>query len=128
LDVFREKSKVAPYHESNRGGRQMAVEIDILSNNMRSRRDDSFLDSKWKSLLSDVQDVCSKEPFAELANAGAWRDWRSCVLHWRRRGGVRLLVRQSSAVQRTLPMLTGAGRRRTSETRLIDGWNGIHSY
>jgi hypothetical protein len=45
---------------------EVAVELDILSNKMKSRRDENICTTKLTSLLSDVY---SNEQFTELANS-----------------------------------------------------------
>jgi hypothetical protein len=50
-------------------GRAVAVELDILSNKMKSKRDANFHTTKLISPLSDVEDVYSNEQFTEVANS-----------------------------------------------------------
>jgi hypothetical protein len=42
-------------------GSKISVELDILSNKMKSRRDENFHTTKLISLLSDVEDVYSSQ-------------------------------------------------------------------
>jgi hypothetical protein len=48
---------------------EVAAKLDILSNKMKGRRDKHFHTTKLISPLSDVEDVCSKEQFTEVANS-----------------------------------------------------------
>jgi hypothetical protein len=50
-------------------GSEVAVELDILSNKMKSRRDENFHTTKRISILSDVDDVYSNEQFTEAASS-----------------------------------------------------------
>jgi hypothetical protein len=49
-------------------GSEVAVELDILSNKMKNKRDENFRTSKLLSLLSDDEDVYSNEQFTKAAN------------------------------------------------------------
>jgi hypothetical protein len=50
-------------------GSEVAEELDILANKMKSRRDDNFCTSKLISLLSDVEDSYSNDKFSDVANS-----------------------------------------------------------
>jgi hypothetical protein len=50
-------------------GREVVVELDNLSNKMKSRRDKNSHTTKLISLLSDVEDVYSNEQFTEVASS-----------------------------------------------------------
>jgi hypothetical protein len=55
-------------HSDSISGSDVAVELDILSYKMKSRRDENFHTTKCISLLSDVEEVYSNEHFTEVAN------------------------------------------------------------
>jgi hypothetical protein len=50
-------------------GGEVAIERDVLSNKMKSRRDENFCTTKLISLLRDVEDVYINEQFTEVANS-----------------------------------------------------------
>jgi hypothetical protein len=50
-------------------GSEVAIELDILPNKMKSKRDEDFHTTKLVSLLSDVEDVYSHVQFMEVANS-----------------------------------------------------------
>jgi hypothetical protein len=50
-------------------GSEVAEELDILANKMKSRRDENFCTSKLISLLSDVEDFYSNDKFSQVANS-----------------------------------------------------------
>jgi hypothetical protein len=50
-------------------GSEVAVEMDIFSNKMKSRSDENFHATKLISLLSGVEYVYSKEKFTEVGNS-----------------------------------------------------------
>jgi hypothetical protein len=53
----------------NISGSEVAEELDILANKLKSRRDANFHTSKLISLLSDVEDFYSSDKFSEVANS-----------------------------------------------------------
>jgi hypothetical protein len=50
-------------------GGEVAEELDILANKMKSKRDENFRTSKLISLLSDFQNFYSNDKFSEVANS-----------------------------------------------------------
>jgi hypothetical protein len=50
-------------------GSEVALELDILSNKMKSKRDENIHTTKLISLLSDIEDVYSNEHFTEISNS-----------------------------------------------------------
>jgi hypothetical protein len=50
-------------------GSEVAEELDILANKMKSRRDENFRTSKLISLLSDIEDFYSNDKFSEVTNS-----------------------------------------------------------
>jgi hypothetical protein len=50
-------------------GSEVAEELDILANKMKSRRDENFRTSKLISLSSDAEDFYSNDKFSEEANS-----------------------------------------------------------
>jgi hypothetical protein len=50
-------------------GSEVAVELDFLSNKIKSRRDQYFHTTELISLLSDVEDIHSNEQFTEVASS-----------------------------------------------------------
>jgi hypothetical protein len=50
-------------------GSEEAAELDILSNKMKSGRDENFHTTKLISLLSDVEDSLNTEQFIKEANS-----------------------------------------------------------
>jgi hypothetical protein len=50
-------------------GSEVAEELDILANKMKSRRNENFCTSKHLSLLSDVEDFYSNDKFSEVADS-----------------------------------------------------------
>jgi hypothetical protein len=48
---------------------EAAAELDILSNKMKSGREENFCTTKLVSLLSDTEDVYTNEQFTEVANS-----------------------------------------------------------
>jgi hypothetical protein len=50
-------------------GSEVAIELDILSNKMKSKRDENLRTTKLTSLLSDIEDVYSNEQFTKVANS-----------------------------------------------------------
>jgi hypothetical protein len=97
-------------------GSEVAVELDILSNNVKSRRDENFHATNLISLLSDVADVYNNEQPTEAANSfyntfllylkngvKMFSHWVCFIGQYLR---TLLLGRTSSVVQSILPMLT----------------------
>jgi hypothetical protein len=56
---------------------EVAIELDILSNKMKSRTDESFCTTKLISLLSHFEDGYSNEQFNEVANTF----YNTCLLY-----------------------------------------------
>jgi hypothetical protein len=50
-------------------GSEVAEELDILANKMKSRRDENVCTSKFVSILLDVEDFYSNDKFSEVANS-----------------------------------------------------------
>jgi hypothetical protein len=50
-------------------GSEVAEELDILANKMKSKRDENFCTSKLIPLLSDVENFYSNDKFSEVANS-----------------------------------------------------------
>jgi hypothetical protein len=50
-------------------GSEVAEELDILTNKMKSRRDENVRTAKLISLLSDFEDFYSNDQFSEVANS-----------------------------------------------------------
>jgi hypothetical protein len=50
-------------------GGEVVVEVDILSNKMKSRRDQNFHTTKLTLLLSGAKNVYSNEQFTKVANS-----------------------------------------------------------
>jgi hypothetical protein len=50
-------------------GSEVAEELDILANKMKSSRDGNFRTSKLISLLSEVDNFYSNDKFSEVANS-----------------------------------------------------------
>jgi hypothetical protein len=50
-------------------GSEVAEELDILANKMKSRRDENFRTSEFISLLSNVEEFYGNDKFSKVANS-----------------------------------------------------------
>jgi hypothetical protein len=50
-------------------GSEVAVELDILSKKIKSRKGENFCTTKHIKLLSDVEEIYGNEQFNEVANS-----------------------------------------------------------
>jgi hypothetical protein len=97
-------------------GSEVAIEVDILSKKMKSRRGENLYTTKLVTLLSDVEDIYSNEQFNEVANSfynpfllnlenrvTVFSRWVCFIGHYLR---ILLLRKKSYVVQSILPRLT----------------------